>query len=70
MSTAQKILFSIVILLSVVSVAVSLYLLFNFDSMTRDALDGYRLRQIRQNFNYEPASTPDGLPHGFEVRLL
>lgn len=70
MSTAQKILFSIVILLSAVSVAISLYLLFSYDSVTRDALDSYRLRQIRQNFNYEPTSTPDGLPHGFEVRLL
>lgn len=70
MTTAQKILIFIVILLSAVSLAVSLYLLFHFDSMVQDALDGYRLRQIRQNFDYDSSLPPESFPHALKVRLL
>ncbi len=70
MTTAQKILIFAVLLLSALSLAVSLYLLFNFSSMVQDSLDGYRLRQIRQNFDYDSGSPPDSFPHALEIKLL
>lgn len=70
MTTAQKILIFIGILLSALSLAVSLYLLFNFSSLVHDALDGYQLRQIRQNFDYNSGSSLESLPHALEIRLL
>ncbi len=70
MTTAQKILISAVFLLLALSLAVSFYLLFNFSSMVQDSLDGYHLRQIRQNFDYDSSLPPDGFPHALEVRLI
>jgi hypothetical protein len=70
MATVQKILIFAGILLSALGLAVSLYLLFNFGSLVHDALDGYQLRQIRQNFDYDSGSTPDSLPHTLEIKLL
>ena len=70
MTTAQKTLIFVGILLSALSLAVSLYLLFNFSSLVHDALDSYQLRQIRQNFDYNSSSPPDSLPHALEVELI
>lgn len=70
MTTAQKVLICVSILLSALSLAVSLYLLLNFSPLVHDALDGYQLRQIRQNFDYDSGSSPDSFPNAFEVELI
>ena len=55
MSTAQKRLFALVVVLVVVSLGIGLYLFLNFDPMVRDAIQSDKLREMRQQI--EPKSS-------------